>query len=167
MQHEAEPQALRRCERDRFSFARDELETIRPVRLRRVTDERPELGAPAVGIEQHAVSTRHGLQAAEERVPERLDRPHVGLNGECLDHSECVLDPVAELVDEQLALALGAPTFGDILNRQQDQLQVIDPARVQHHGAVADLLKLVLDREVVEGVIVREHLFEELAAGAA
>ncbi|MDZ3835857.1 MAG: hypothetical protein U0S49_00590 [Rhodospirillales bacterium] len=71
-------------------------------------------------------------------------------------------DP-AETVLARAARLLPPGALGDVLDGEQDELQMIDPAGVEQHHPAADLLEPVLDDEAVEAVVVREHGLQELA----
>ena len=62
-----------------------------------------------------------------------------------------------------LLFQLARPLLGEVVDREQDELVMIDAASVQHHDATPDLLELVFDLETVEGVVVGQNVFAQFA----
>jgi hypothetical protein len=63
----------------------------------------------------------------------------------------------------QLTFLLRAPALGNILDGEQDQLQLINPTRVEQHYPMAEGFKIVLDLEALEEVVFRQDFGEQTA----
>ena len=83
------------------------------------------------------------------------------LHGERLDHREDVLDPVAELAREQLALLLTPLALGDVFDCQQDQLRASSLRAFKSMVRRPIGLEIVLDLEVGELLIRGQHLLQQ------
>ena len=68
---------------------------------------------------------------------------------------------MVQLADQHFPLPLRPPALRDVFDREQDQLQVIDPTRVEQHDAVADRREVMLDLDIFEEIIVRQNLREQ------
>src|SRR5262245_30824080 len=87
-----------------------------PVCRKRLLDQRLEVGAAPVRVEQKTVRTGQRLQTADERLAERLDRlgRAIGLQRQRLYDRQRIVDTMTELLCQQLALRLRALAVVDV-----------------------------------------------------
>lgn len=103
------------------------------------------------------------LYASMERAEKLINgrRTSGRLIGQHIYKCQNVLHAMTEFTREYLLASMALLALGYVLDGQEDEVQMIETARIEQHRAATNALEVVLNLEIVEAALVGQDVLEQ------